>query len=62
MFNWIRELLEIKYEFRERRIKLLEDSKVCQSCNILKVALERANFEKDRLMEKLLEKNVEPVR
>lgn len=60
MFNWIREILEIKAEFRERKLRLLVetqmDRNVCSSCETLKIALERANFEKDKLLSRLLEK------
>lgn len=45
MFNWIREYLEIKKEFR-----------VCESCETLKQQLAIANIEKSQLLTRLLEK------
>lgn len=62
MFGWFKELLEIRYEFRERKLRLREEAvdraHVCNSCEVLKVALERANYEKDQLLKKLLEPEV----
>lgn len=46
MFNWIREYLEIKKEFR-----------VCESCETLKQQLAIANIEKSQLLTRLLEKS-----
>jgi hypothetical protein len=58
MFGWLRELLEIKYEFRERRTRLTtevkKDEVICQSCETLKTQLEIANYEKSQLLGKLL--------
>lgn len=66
MFNWLREILEIKYEFRERRNKLWKeqqqgsfeiekDKKVCESCETLRTQLEIANYEKSQLLSKILQ-------
>lgn len=58
MFGWIRELLEIRYEFRERRTRLKNEvrheHKLCQSCETLKQQLEIANYEKQQILTKLL--------
>lgn len=58
MFQWLHELLEIKYEFRERRTKLTREvvieDKVCQSCETLRQQLEIANYEKQKLLDKLI--------
>lgn len=58
MFGWIRELLEIRYEFKERKVRLAEEkyerAHVCQSCEVLKSQLDRANREKDQLLRELL--------
>ena len=67
MFHWLRELLEIKYEFREKRTKLTREveveTKVCQSCETLKQQLEIANYEKQQLLNRLLkEPEKEPER
>jgi hypothetical protein len=55
MFNWIREYLELKYEFKERSSK-------CESCETLKMQLEIANHEKSQLLTRLLEKPESEVR
>jgi hypothetical protein len=64
MFHWLRELLEIKYEFRERRTKLtrevVTEEKVCQSCETLREQLAIANYEKSQVLNKLL-KDPEPT-
>lgn len=54
MFNWIRELLELRYEFKERKNK-------CESCETLRLQLEISNHEKELLLARLLEKPSEPV-
>lgn len=60
MFGWWKELLDIRYEFRERKLRLQEEqiqnTRVCQSCEVLKVQLDLANREKAQLLSKLLEK------
>ncbi len=59
MFNWLKELLEIRYEFRERRLRLEEETAerkhVCPTCEIFKVEIERANREKELLLNKILQ-------
>lgn len=47
MFQWLKELYEIRRAARE-------ESEVCKSCEVLKVQLERANYEREMLMNKLL--------
>lgn len=47
MFAWLRELLEIRAEFRERK-------KICPSCEALKEMLATANYEKKQLFDKLM--------
>ena len=63
MFHWLRELLEIKYEFREKRTKLthevVAEEKICQSCETLKQQLELANYREQQYLNKLL-KDPEP--
>lgn len=58
MFQWVRELLEIRYEFRERKLRLEEEKtqseKICSSCEVLRMALDRANHEKEQLLSKIL--------
>lgn len=69
MFNWLRELFELRYEYRARKLRLQselendrnlieQDNLKCESCEVLKIALERSNLEKDRLMERLFQNNL----
>lgn len=53
MFNWLRELLEIRSEFRERKYRLLEEQKVCPACEILKTELNMAHARNIELLNKL---------
>jgi hypothetical protein len=62
MFNWFRELLEIQYEFKERKLKLIAESKVCESCEVLKMQLSLAQQEKEKLLNLIVDKHQpEPV-
>lgn len=65
MFHWLRELLEIKYEFREKRTKLTHEveveEKVCQSCETLRQQLEIANYREQQYLNKLLKEPEVPV-
>jgi hypothetical protein len=62
MFNWFRELLEIRYEFRERNLKLVAESKVCESCEVLKMQLSLVQQEKEKLLNLIVDKHQpEPV-
>lgn len=54
MFNWLRELLEIKYEYREKKLH-------CISCDTLKEQLTHANYEKEMLLKRIMEKPEAPV-
>lgn len=47
MWNWLREL----YDIRDSRRAALE---VCKSCETLKIQLERANYEREQLINHLL--------
>lgn len=62
MFRWLREFLEIVHESRQRKLELIQESneKKCESCEILKVELQRVNIEKERLLNRLLEKPIDP--
>lgn len=55
MFQWLREWMELRAEFRER-------TTVCQSCEILKTQLDTANRERAQLLSKLLDKEPESER
>lgn len=44
MFGWLRELLELRSEYRKR----------CDTCDVLRVQLERANYEKEQLLKEIL--------
>lgn len=52
MFNWLREFLEIRADFRERKRDVIN----CQSCETLKMQLAIANEEKKQLLNTILEK------
>lgn len=67
MFNWLRELLELRIEYRRKKLELLQDSKSnnlslertehsCASCETLKMQLAIANEEKKKLLDTLLSK------
>jgi len=60
MFQWVKELLDIRYEYSERKKRLREVP--CKSCETLKIALERANYEREQLLNNLLKPNVVPER
>ncbi len=50
MFNWLRELYEIR-----------RDNKVCETCNVLKMENARLLAENSKLIDRILEKPVEKV-
>lgn len=56
MFNWLRELLEIRAEYQG----LKKDIQHCESCETLKTQLSIANQEKKALLDRILEKP-EPI-
>lgn len=60
MFNWLKELLELRSDNLERRIRLTHEDKICQSCETLRQQLEIANYEKQELLKRIL-KEPEPV-
>jgi len=62
MFQWIRELLDIRYEYKERKGKLKRDALICNSCETLRTALERANYEREQLLNNLLKPQVQSER
>lgn len=55
MFNWLRELLELRMEMRERN----KEIKICESCEILKHQLSLVNDEKKDLLNRLIHPIVE---
>lgn len=75
MFGWLKELLDLRYENRQRnamlklevkeKVTLLEpafdNSVICESCETLKQQLSIANAEKKQLLDRLLEKPKEEV-
>lgn len=50
MFNWLRELLDIRDSHRER----IRQTIVCESCETLKTQLSISNHEKKDLLDRLL--------
>jgi hypothetical protein len=75
MFNWLKELLDIRYENRFRNAELkakikeddvrlepvYEEPIKCESCETLRQQLSIANTEKKALLERILEKPKETV-
>lgn len=59
LLNWYRQWIDIRTELRLRESEL--NPKICDSCETLKSQLEIVNFEKQKLIDKLLEKP-EPVK
>lgn len=53
LLKWYKEWLEIRASFRQ-------EDKPCESCETLKQQLELANYEKDKLLNRIMEKP-EPV-
>lgn len=64
MFGWLRELLEIRAEFRERLLRLdteaSHDKNICSSCEILKEQLAIANIDREKLLARLVDKPETP--
>lgn len=62
MFAWLREFMEIRYEAKVAKLRLEQEAghNRCESCEILKVELQRVNIEKERLLNRLLEKPIDP--
>jgi hypothetical protein len=60
LLDWYKEWLNIRSEFKEKNFELTrevkQESTICQSCETLKKQLEISNYEKDRLLNRLLEK------
>jgi hypothetical protein len=60
LLDWYKEWLNIRAEVAQRKRDLSKDvrqeEKVCESCETLKQQLEISNYEKDRLLNRLLEK------
>lgn len=54
MFQWLRELYEIRRDHREL-------SRVCQSCEVLKVELSKERREKEMLLQHVLHPKTEEV-
>lgn len=61
MFNWLNELLELRYKYRAKKLELnaqynpIEVNEVkCESCETLKIQLAIANQEKKVLLDKLI--------
>lgn len=65
MFGWLKELLEIRIEYKAKQIELAStknsidisrahDTKLCESCETLKMQLAIANQEKKELLNRIL--------
>lgn len=57
MWNWLRELYELRAEYRERKFNL---ALPCEACEVLKTQLERANYEREQLINHLLKPPAPP--
>jgi|SRR5215471_2394903 len=56
LLEWYKQWLDIRSHHRSDNILVERDEKVCQSCETLKQQLEIANYEKQQLLNRLLEK------
>lgn len=56
LLDWYRQWLEIRTEFRAKRAEVSQEEKICQSCETLKQQLEIANYEKQQLLNRIIEK------
>lgn len=59
MFKWLREYLEIRAEFAQSQ------RRPCESCDVLRMEVERLRIDNSRLLDRILEKptpTVEPIR
>ena len=54
MFQWYRELLQIRLEAREAKRQIAQEERICQSCEVLKVELEKERREKQQLLAHIL--------
>lgn len=75
MFGWLKELLDIRYENKQRNAMLkievkenivrleppIDDSVICESCETLRQQLSIANAEKKQLLDRLLDKPKEEI-
>ncbi len=59
MFNWLRELMELRAEFRLRRLN--DEAIQCETCEVLKMTLAQVNREKEVLLNRLLAGSVEDL-
>jgi len=62
LLDWYRQWLTIRTEFRAKNAEVKEEETICKSCETLKGQLEIANYEKERLLNKLLTTEKEPER
>ena len=61
LLDWYKQWLDIRSESKAKQLELTSEDKVCQSCETLKMQLEIANFEKEKLLNRLLEKPEAPA-
>lgn len=54
MWNWLREFYAVRTAYKQSQ------EKPCPSCEVLKVQLERANYEREHLINRLLLPPVQP--
>lgn len=54
MFNWLKEYLEIRYQFKEQKLALDAEKLICKSCETLKTQLDIANYERKQMLDALI--------
>lgn len=62
MFNWLRELLDIRYDYalkkqnlRAGNVEVVKEEKICESCRTLRLQLAQANDREQYLLHRFLE-------
>jgi len=61
ILDWYKQWLDIRSRYRSDNILVERDEKVCASCETLKQQLEIANYEKQQLLNRILEKPEAPA-
>lgn len=56
LLDWYKQWLDIRTEYRAKKLQTDEVEEVCASCETLKQQLEIANYEKEKLLNRIMEK------
>lgn len=63
LLDWYRQFLNIRTEFRQKRAEVVIEETICKTCETLKEQMSILNHEKEKLLNRLLERpEVEPER